>query len=229
MGGWPERLEDRTRPYLLRRAVIFPAMTWVVIAITVLISMRAFNDRRMFDRMVFEPFVINTRQDWSRLVTHGFIHGNGQHLFVNMFVLFMFGPRVEEGYAKLTGHSGTIPFLVLYLAGITLSSLPGYYKHRWDSSYRAVGASGATSAVLFASILMFPLDKLMLLILPVPAPAWIFGILYLGYEWFMGRRGGDGIAHDAHFAGALVGIVFTVMMHPPVLGGFLQAVTGPFA
>jgi len=201
-------------------------MTWAIIAFTVLISLRAFRDRKVFDSMVFEPFVINTRKDWFRLVTHGFIHGNGQHLFVNMFVLFMFGPRVEEGYAELTGRSGILPFLVLYLAGITLSSLPGYYKHRWDPSYRAVGASGATSAVLFASVLMFPLDKLMLLILPIPAPAWIFGILYLGYEWYMGRRGGDGIAHDAHFAGALVGVVFTALLDPHVVQRFVAQVTG---
>ena len=201
-------------------------MTWAIIAFTVLISLRAFRDRKVFDSMVFEPFVINTRKDWFRLVTHGFIHGNGQHLFVNMFVLFMFGPRVEEGYAELTGRSGILPFLVLYLAGITLSSLPGYYKHRWDPSYRAVGASGATSAVIFASVLMFPLDKLMLLILPIPAPAWIFGILYLGYEWYMGRRGGDGIAHDAHFAGALVGVVCTALLDPHVVQRFVAPVTG---
>ena len=174
---------------------------------------------------MFEPFVINTRKDWFRLVTHGFIHGNIPHLAVNMFVLFMFGPHVEDGYAEITGRSGLLPFLILYLAGITLSSLPGYYKHRWDPTYRAVGASGATSAILFASILLSPLDKMMLLILPIPAPAWIFGILYLGYEWYMGKRGGDGIAHDAHFAGALVGVTFTALLDPGVLPRFVEAVS----
>ena len=163
-------------------------MTYVIIGFTVLISLLAFRDRKVFDSMVFEPFTINTQQDWFRLLTHGFIHGNMPHLFINMFVLFMFGPLVERGYMELTGRSSLLPFLILYIAGITLSSLPGYFKHKWDPQYRAVGASGATSAVVFASILMYPTNTMYLLLLPIPAPAWVFGILYLGYEWYQGQR-----------------------------------------
>lgn len=199
-------------------------MTLAIIGFTVLVSLLAFRDRKVFENMLFEPFVINARKDWFRLVTHGFIHGNVPHLAVNMFVLYMFGPRVEEGYAHLTMRSSTLSFLILYLAGITLSSLPGYYKHRFDPTYRAVGASGATSAVVFASILMFPLNKLTLLILPIPTPAWLFGLLYLGYEWYMGKRGGDGIAHDAHFAGAIVGVAFTALLDPGVVQRFITQI-----
>jgi membrane associated rhomboid family serine protease len=200
-------------------------MTYAIIGFTVLISLLALRDRKVFESMMFEPFVINTRKDWFRLVTHGFIHGNVQHLAVNMFVLFMFGPMVEKGYEEVTGGSGLLPFLILYLAGITLSSLPGYYKHRWDPTYRAVGASGATSAVVFASMLMFPLQRMLF----PPGPAWLAGLLYLGYEWFMSKRSNDGIAHDAHFAGALVGILFTALLDPPVLRRFVEAVSGTFS
>lgn len=200
-------------------------MTYAIIGFTVLISLLALRDRKVFESMMFEPFVINTRKDWFRLVTHGFIHGNIPHLAVNMFVLFMFGPTVEKGYAAIGEHGGLLPFLILYLAGITLSSLPGYYKHRWDPTYRAVGASGATSAVVFAAILLSPMDKMMLLILPIPTRAWIFGLLYLAYEWYMGKRGNDGIAHDAHFAGAVVGLVFTALLDPSVLPRFVQAIS----
>ena len=203
-------------------------MTLAIIGFTVLVSLLAFRDRKVFENMLFEPFVINARKDWFRLVTHGFIHGNVPHLAVNMFVLYMFGPRVEEGYAQLTMRSSTLSFLILYLAGITLSSLPGYYKHRFDPTYRAVGASGATSAVVFASILMFPLNKLTLLFFPIPTPAWLFGLLYLGYEWYMGKRGGDGIAHDAHFAGAIVGVVFTALLDPGVLQRFITEISTSF-
>jgi membrane associated rhomboid family serine protease len=204
-------------------------MTYAIIGFTVLISLLAFRDRKVFDSMVFEPFTINTQQDWFRLLTHGFIHGNMPHLFINMFVLFMFGPLVERGYMELTGRSSLLPFIILYIAGITLSSLPGYFKHKWDPAYRAVGASGATSAVVFASILMYPTNTMYLLILPIPAPAWVFGILYLGYEWYQGQRASDGIAHDAHFAGALVGILFTSILDPGVVGRFVQAITHSFA
>lgn len=201
-------------------------MTYAIIGFTVLISLIALNDRKVFENMMFEPFVINTRKDWFRLLTHGFIHGNMMHLGLNMFVLYMFGQSVERGYAEITGRSSLLPFLILYLAGITLSSIPAYYKHRWNPNYRAVGASGATSAVVFASILMYPTTKMYLLILPIPAPAWIFGLLYLGYEWYMGQKGSDGIAHDAHFAGAIVGLLFTVILDPQVVPAFIQAISG---
>ncbi len=204
-------------------------MTYAIIGFTVLISLLAFRDRKVFDSMVFEPFTINTQKDWFRLVTHGFIHGNIPHLLINMFVLFMFGPLVERGYMELTGRSSLLPFLVLYMAGITLSSLPGYFKHKWDPAYRAVGASGATSAVVFASILIYPTNDMYLLILPIPAKAWVFGILYLAYEWYQGQRASDGIAHDAHFAGALVGILFTSILDPGVVGRFVEAITHSFA
>jgi membrane associated rhomboid family serine protease len=199
-------------------------MTFAIIGFTVLVSLLAFRDRKVFENMLFEPFVINARKDWFRLVTHGFIHGNVPHLAVNMFVLYMFRPLVEKRYAQLTMRSSMLSFLILYLAGITLSSLPGYYKHRYDPTYRAVGASGATSAVVFASILMFPLNTLTLLILPNPTPAWLFGLLYLAYEWYMGKRGGDGIAHDAHFAGAIVGVAFTALLDPGVVQRFIAQI-----
>lgn len=204
-------------------------MTLIIIGITVLVSIIAFNDRRWFESLLFEPYVIHARKDWFRFVSHGFIHGNYPHLFVNMFVLYMFGPSVEGGLGSLTGTNGLVAFLVLYLAGLALSSVPSYYKHRFDPGYRAVGASGATSAVLFSSILMYPTRELALLILPIPAPAWLFGILYLGYEWYMGQRGNDGIAHDAHFAGAVVGFFFTALVEPDLVPAFFQAIFGAVA
>jgi membrane associated rhomboid family serine protease len=204
-------------------------ITYFIIGFTVLISVRAFSDRTVFENMMFEPFVINARKDWFRLLTHGFIHGNYMHLGVNMFVLYMFGPKVERGFAEITGRSSTLPFLILYLAGITLSSLPAYYKHRWNPNYRAVGASGATSAVIFASILMYPTSEMGLLFFPVMVNAWLFGILYVAYEWFQGQRGNDGIAHDAHLAGAIVGFLFTAILHPSLIAAFFTAMQHPFS
>lgn len=205
------------------------SMTLIIVVVTVVISLMAFQDRRLFQRFMFEPFVIHSRKDWSRLITHGFIHGNVPHLAVNMFVLYMFGPQVEEGYAEITGRSPMLLFLLMYVGAIVLSSLPGYFKHRLDPNYRAVGASGATSAVVFASILMFPTTRLALIMLPIPLPAWLFGIIYLAYEWYMGKRGNDGIAHDAHFFGALVGMAFTTFLDPHVITGFVEAMRASFA
>lgn len=200
------------------------SITLIIVAITAVVSFGALNNRELFSKLLFQPFVMHDRDAWYRFLTHGFIHGSIMHLAVNMYVLWMFGTAVEEAYAISTGMSSTIPYLVLYIGGIILSSLPGYFKHRHDPEYRAVGASGATSAVVFSFILLHPETKLMLIFLPIPLAAWIFGGLYLAYEWYMSKRGGDGIAHDAHYFGALYGIAFTAIIIPGAVGHFINAV-----
>ena len=201
-------------------------MVIIIIAFTALISLVALKNHAVMEKLWFSPFEMNVGKDWMRFITHGFVHGSLGHLAINMFVLWMFGTRVEDAFADLTHSAGYLPFILLYLGGIVLSSIPGYYKHKWDPTYKAVGASGATSAVVFSSILLFPTDKLMLLILPIPTSAWIFGILYLGYEFYMSKRGKDGIAHDAHFYGALYGIAFTCVIQPHAIASFITAITG---
>ncbi len=200
------------------------SITLVIIAVTVAVSMAALNNQRLFDNLLFQPFVMHEKKDWFRFISHGFVHGSIMHLVVNMYVLWMFGTAVEHAYAELTGRDALLPYLVLYIGGIVLSSLPGYFKHRMDPSYRAVGASGATSAVVFSFILLHPDTKLMLIFLPIPMAAWIFGGLYLAYEWYMSKRGSDGIAHDAHYFGALYGIAFTALLRPDVVPHFFNSV-----
>lgn len=199
-------------------------MTLAIIAFTAVVSLIALNNRAVFENLLFYPFGMQLQRDWFRFITHGFVHGGFLHLAINMYVLWMFGTAVEDAYADITGRSSTLPFLVLYLGGIVLSSIPGYFKHKDDPNYRAVGASGATSAVVFSFILLHPATKLMLILLPIPLPAWLFGLLYLGYEWYMSKRGRDGIAHDAHYFGALYGIAFTALLDPKAVARFIQAV-----
>ncbi len=201
------------------------SITLAIIAVTVLVSMAALNNRALFENLLFQPFVMHERKDWYRFLTHALLHGSVMHLLVNMYVLWMFGTAVEEAFAEVNGGSALLPYLILYIGGVVLSSVPGYFKHRYDPAYRAVGASGATSAVVFSFILLHPDTKLMLIFLPIPMAAWIFGGLYLAYEWYMSKRGGDGVAHDAHYFGALYGIAFTAMIEPRAVAHFIQ-VTG---
>ncbi|MCB0772364.1 MAG: rhomboid family intramembrane serine protease [Flavobacteriales bacterium] len=201
------------------------SITLAIIAVTVLVSMAALNNRALFENLLFQPFVMHERKDWYRFLTHALLHGSVMHLLVNMYVLWMFGTAVEEAFVEVNGGSALLPYLILYIGGVVLSSVPGYFKHRYDPAYRAVGASGATSAVVFSFILLHPDTKLMLIFLPIPMAAWIFGGLYLAYEWYMSKRGGDGVAHDAHYFGALYGIAFTAMIEPRAVAHFIQ-VTG---
>ena len=200
------------------------SITLLIIIVTALVSIGAWQDRRVFLALLFEPFVIRARGEWHRFVTHAFIHADGYHLFVNMFVLYMFGANVERLYQGLTDGSGALAFSGLYLGGILFSSLVGYRRHIHDPGYRAVGASGAVAAVLLAHILMLPTQSIYLMFIPIPIPSFVFGILYLAYERYMDKRGGDNVAHDAHFHGALFGMVYTAIVEPRLVLdlGYLQ-------
>jgi len=200
------------------------SVTLIIIAFTALVSLAALNNQAVFSTLLFDPYVIHQKKDWIRFITHGFVHGSIMHLVINMYVLWMFGGAVEDSFAEIIGHSAALPYLLLYLGGLVLSSLPGYFKHMHDPTYRAVGASGATSAVVFSFILLHPEVKLSLLFLPIPMASWIFGGLYLAYEWYASKRNRDGIAHDAHYFGALYGIGFTALIGPHVVTNFIHAV-----
>ena len=181
----------------------------------------------LFQRLLFEPFAMGMRGERYRFITHAFVHANWAHLLVNMFVLYFFGRNVEMLYPMIApGLPGWLSFLGLYIGGVLASSIPSYRKHLNDPQYRAVGASGAVSAVLFAQVLMLPTSEVAFLFLPVPMPAWVFGILYLAYSWYMDKRGGDNVAHDAHFHGAVFGIVYTAALSPDLvlhLGAFQRS------
>lgn len=201
----------------------FP-FTLGIIAVTVLVSLIALRDQRIFNELLFYPAAMQGGRQLYRMVTHGLLHADMFHLLVNMYVLFNFGRAVEQTFESLLGSNAGIYFVLFYICGIVLSALPGYYNHRHNPQYRAVGASGATSAVLFAFVLLHPEMRLSLLLLPIPMPAWVFGGLYLGYEWYMSRRGNTGIAHDAHYFGALYGVAVTALLVPGSVGHFLRTV-----
>lgn len=200
-------------------------VSYIIIAVTAIISIAAFTNQSLFDRLSFNAYKIHHLNQFYRFLTNGFIHADWMHLAVNMFVFLSFGQMVEDAFAYFFGPGkGTYFFLLLYLGGIMLSSLPSYAKHKNDSWYNAVGASGAISGVLFASILISPLSGIRFIFIPFDIPAFIFGILYLIYSAYMARKGQDNIGHDAHFWGALFGIAFTILLKPALLLGFISQI-----
>lgn len=209
---------------MLETLFILSPVTLTAIVLSVALSLAAFTDSRLFNDLLFEPFVIKARGQWHRFLTHAFIHANGPHLLVNMLVLFMFGHDLEPRLAQLTAAPPALPFAALYAGGILFSSLPAYGRHLRDPNYRAVGASGAVSAVLFAYILMTPTNRIALFLLPMELPAWAFGLLYLAYSWYMDKRADDNVAHDAHFYGALFGVAFMIVVEPALVPWFFNQV-----
>ena len=133
---------------------------------------------------------------------------------------------MEQSYGYYFGLKGILYYLLLYIGGTALSTVPSYGKYKDDYSYTAVGASGAVSAVVFASIVFDPLNKIYIFLIPFGIPAIIFGILYLGYSWYMGKKNIDNIGHDAHFWGAVFGFVFTILLKPVLLVQLFTILTG---
>jgi membrane associated rhomboid family serine protease len=200
-------------------------MTYIIIAFTVIISILSFRNSAYFSKLQFNAYQIYHRKEWYRLLSHGFLHANWTHLIVNMLVLFIFGPVVEDLF-KLHGFGGSakfyaLLFLLFYLLAIILSSLLSLFKQRNNAWYNSVGASGAVSAVIFSYIFFNPWKKIYIYgILPVPGI--ILGAVYLIYSQYMSKRNVDNINHDAHFIGAVFGFLFPVIMDYSLMGNFIR-------
>ena len=194
-------------------------ITLVLIAVTVLVSWQAFQKRRLYERLVLWPPGVERFRQYDRLVTHGFVHADWMHLIFNMITLWSFGTAVERVFSEWITPVG---YVLFYLSAIVVSILPTYITHRNDANYRSLGASGGVSAVLFAFILFDPWSTLIIFPIPVPIPAFLFAILYVGYSIWMDRRGRDNVNHSAHLWGAAYGLLFTVLLEPKVLAHFTQ-------
>jgi membrane associated rhomboid family serine protease len=197
------------------------SLTLLLIALTAVSSYMAFQRRAWMGEALLVPSLMRGGGQWHRLLTHAFIHRDWVHAGVNLFVLWMFGEVVEEQFRWRFGTFGPLAYTGLYLGGILASSLPIYAKRREDPGYAALGASGAVSAVVFSYIVFFPLERICLYFV-LCLPSALAGLLYLAYSSYMDRRGGTGIAHDAHLYGALWGLAFPLALRPGLAGEFLE-------
>lgn len=185
-------------------------VTVILIFFTIIVSVIAWKRMDLFDKMRFKAPEIIYNKEYHRLFTYGFLHGDWAHLFINMFVLWMFGGLIEDRYVYWWGVEGRTLFLFFYLTAIVVSTLPDLKKHKDDCHYSAVGASGAVSAMVFAFILIHPLRKINIFFIPLGIPAFVFGILYLIYSTYMSKKQIDNIGHNAHFWGGVYGFFFTI-------------------
>lgn len=204
--------------------------TIVIVVATIIVSLIAFNDRDLSYKLSLSPYSVKHHNKWWQVITHGFIHADYMHLGLNMFVLYNFGRIVEVIFKYNFGSvNGTIYYLALYLGGLLFATLPALRKQTENPSYLAVGASGAVSAVVFASIILLPTQGMMLILIPIPIPSFIFGALYLLAEHYMDKRGGTKIAHDAHIGGAIFGIVFLAIIDYHFFISFFEQINIWFA
>lgn len=201
------------------------SITGFIIGITVLISVLAFGNERLFDRLKFNPAIVESNRQYYRFLSYGFLHADYVHLLVNMYVLYIFGRYVEQVYTLLFAGRGAFLFILLYAGSTVIAAAPSFKKHRNNVWYNAVGASGAVSALVFTYILFNPMGGIGFVFIPgINIPAFVFGILYLVYSAYMAKRGKDNIGHDAHFWGAIAGFVFTIAIKPSLFTRFIEMI-----
>jgi membrane associated rhomboid family serine protease len=200
-------------------------VTLIIVIITVLTSVAAFRRRELFYRLDLSPARVVHKKEYYRIFTHAFLHADYFHLGINMLVLYSFGSYIEVVFSQLEAagviFSGPLSFILLYVSSIALASVSTVTRYRNNEAYSAVGASGAVSAIVFTYIFFAPLEKIYFYMV-LPIPGILFGILYLVYSSYMGRRKSDNINHSAHFWGAVVGFVFPILLEPSLFKVFLQ-------
>ena len=181
----------------------------LIIAINLIVSYKGFGDLAFFRKYEFHVGSIRAGEH-LRMITSAFLHADIGHLFFNMFTLYMFAPVVIQ-------YLDSTSFLTIYLGSLIFGSLLTLLFHKDDYSYRAIGASGAVTGVLYAAILLEPGMNLYLFFIPIPIPAYIFGIGYLLYSIYGMKAKNDNIGHTAHFGGAIGGFLITILKEPQLL------------
>jgi len=187
----------------------FEMFTTMLVVITVAVSLLAFSNHQLLDKLMLWPRAMHKPEEYYRLLTSGFIHADFAHLLFNMISLFFVGSYVEQAFMMISNRN---LYLLMYLAGIVVASLPSFFKHRNNPYYRSLGASGGVSAVIFSLVYLAPWARLTIFFLPMPGI--LFAILYVVYSIYMSRQGRGPVNHDAHLWGALFGFGFTFICDP---------------
>jgi membrane associated rhomboid family serine protease len=205
------------------------SITIIIIIITSLVSFSAFSNEKLMDTLIFYPPAIHKNNQWYRFFSNGLLHADMTHLLFNMLSLYIFGRVVETQFGVIFGDKGNLLYLLMYILALAVCLIPTYNKNKDNYQYRSLGASGAVSAVIFASILLNPLMGMGLFFIPVFIAAFLFGFIYLAVSSWLDRKDGGNINHSAHIFGALFGIGFMIVACRlfsgyPVLENFINQV-----
>jgi membrane associated rhomboid family serine protease len=185
------------------------AIGFLIMVVTVIFSAKGFTSHAFFARYAFEVEKVIVYRDYKRLFTSGLLHVNWLHLIFNMFSLHAFS-------AGLTNVMEWYGFLAIYIGSLLGGNLFALFIHKRHNDYTAVGASGAVNGVIFAAMALNPGMEISLLFL-VPIPAWLYALLFVGVSIYGIRSRKDNVGHEAHLAGALVGMFIAIGIFPEML------------
>ncbi len=203
-------------------------ITTILVIITCIVSLLCFNNKVLFDSLKHYPYAEARNRQFYRWITSGFVHGDMIHLLVNMFVFYQFGGAIERYFTLYFGLvGGSVLYLVTYLLIIIMADIRTYYKHINNPYFASVGASGGVSGILFIYILLYPWSMLGLYAI-IPVPAIIFGALYLWYSTWAAKNQQGNIDHDAHFYGAVAGVLIAIITRPAIVVEFITSLVRDF-
>lgn len=196
--------------------------TLIIILITCGVSFMAWNNTNLYNKLIFNPYIIYHKNEWYRLFSSALLHADIPHLVINMFVLYSFGSFIEQVY-DLYIPGGLPMYVAMYILSIGAANIKTLIENKNNVWYNAVGASGAVSAVVFSFVLFAPIEKILFFGI-IPIPAFLYGLLYLVYSQYMAKKASDNIGHDAHFFGAVFGFVFTGLLRPELFLMFVSKI-----
>lgn len=198
--------------------------TIALVVITVIVSLLSFNNQELVSKLILWPARMSSPAEYYRFLTCGFIHADLQHLLFNMFTMYFIGSYVETAYRVFSNAN---MYLLLYLSGIIISSIPSYIKHKKEGYYRSLGASGGVAAVLFALVYLNPWGKITVFVFPM----WsiLFAVLYIAYTVYASKQNRGYVNHDAHLWGSVYGFFFTLLAEPSHGVWFMEQIRNKFA
>jgi membrane associated rhomboid family serine protease len=182
----------------------------MLIASVVAVTLLGWLIKPLQRAMTLIPYRVRESFQVHRLLTAGWLHKDLTHLAFNMISLYFFA---DPALRVL----GVAPFLALYISAVVVAFVPTTLRFMRNPNYASLGASGAVTAVMFSAILLNPKMTLHVMFLPVAIPGLVFAVGYLIYSVWQSYRAGDGINHDAHFFGALYGVLFTYAFEPKLV------------
>ncbi|MFN3909165.1 MAG: rhomboid family intramembrane serine protease [Flavobacterium sp.] len=182
---------------------------YVLIAANVLASFQGFQNESFFRKYEFHIASIRTGEKW-RMLSSAFLHVDIAHLAFNMITFYFFAPML---YQTLSVFS----FLLIYFGSLLGGSLLSLWYHQNEPYYRAVGASGAVSGIIYGTIMLYPELDLYLFFIPIPIPAYIFGVGYLVYSIYGMKNSIGNVGHTAHLGGAISGFLVLLVQYPSII------------
>ncbi len=186
-------------------------ITLIITIITVGISILAMYNEALMDKMIFNPYTVQRKNQWYRFISAGFIHADFIHLAFNMFSFYIFSDYVEQFFSMIFGAQGLPIYILLYISSLVVCLIPTFLKHKNHYHYNSLGASGAVSAIVFVGIFLQPTIQIGFFIIPPIIPGFIFGPIYLAITAYLSKKGQSGINHSAHLWGSIYGIVYLII------------------